>query len=770
MNRKRKSKAKSPKRRFYNLFFRMIALLAGLIIIIVAFLFLLVYAGAFGPLPGRGAISDISNEEASLVISSDGSIIGKYFAENRTNISREEIPEHLVQALVATEDKRFFSHRGYDTRSYMRVLVRSIFLGDRSGGGGSTLTQQLVKNLYGRDNTGWLSMPVNKIREVILAIRFEDVFSKEELLLLYLNSVPFGEDAYGIESAAQRFFGKPAFKLRVEESAVLVGMLKANTYFSPILNPENSRIRRNTVLQLMEDADYLDPAIADSLRGLPLTVSYSNLSLNPPAGYFVYQVRKQASDLLEEINQRSGRDYNLETDGLKIYTTLNLKLQKMAMESARKHLMGMQPKLDKELEAGGMRKLWYRTVERESPHPDKDLAKRNVSLFSWDGIITMNISHFDSIWYYRKMLNAAVFAVRPGTGEILSWVGGNHFRILPFDMVLSHRQIASAFKPVLYAAAIESGAMPCTYLENEEKSYPEYKDWKPENFDHRSTPDSTVALWYALSHSMNLPAVDLYFKTDPDSLAILGSRLKLPDFPEDAPSVALGTLDVSLYEIVRAFGAFAKDGMMAEPYMITRICDANDSVLYEHEKSETQRVMEAYTAQVVTAILQRAIDQGTGTALRNRYGIHSALAGKTGTAHNYSNAWFISYTPELVTGVWVGASTPDIHFSSASGSGSALALPVAAGLLKGAEKDPALKKEFLKPFQIPEYIYETMDCDPYRQKGADGFFRRLFGGKDKQEEIKKEPEKVQEAPKQDTLEKESGVKKFFKRIFNKKKK
>jgi len=749
--------------------FKVVALISGLIVLCIALLFLLVYAGVFGPLPGREAISDISNEEASLVFSSDGTIIGKYFAENRTNISREEIPEHLVQALVATEDKRFFTHKGYDTRSYMRVLVRSIFLGDRSGGGGSTLTQQLVKNLYGRENSGWLSMPVNKIREVILATRFEDVFSKEELLLLYLNSVPFGEDVYGIESAAQRFFGKPANMLKVEESAVLVGMLKANTYFSPVLNPENSEIRRNTVLNLMEDAGYLDPETSDSLRELPLVISYSNLSINPPAGYFIYQVRKQASGLLEEINQRSGRNYILETDGLKIYTTMNLKLQKMAMESARKHMKEMQNKLDKELEAGGIRKLWYRTMERESPHPDKDIAKRNVSLFSWDGIKTMNISHFDSIWYYRKMLNAAVFAIRPGTGEILSWVGGNHFRILPFDMVLSHRQIASAFKPVLYAAALESGATPCTYLENEEKSYPEYDDWRPENFDHRFTTDSTVALWYALAHSMNLPAVDLYFKTPSDSLAAMGSRLKLPDFPEDAPSVALGTLDVSLYEIVRAFGAFANDGMMTEPYMITRISDANDSILYESDKSETARVITEYSAQVITAILQRAINQGTGTALRNRYGIHCALAGKTGTAHNYSNAWFISYTPELVTGVWVGASTPDIHFSSANGSGSALALPVAAGLLKGTEKDPALKKEFLKPFQIPEYIYESMDCDPYRQKGADGFFRRLFGGKDKQEEIQEKPAKTDPAPKSDTIEKETGVKKFFKRLFKKKK-
>ncbi|MEI8225643.1 MAG: transglycosylase domain-containing protein [Bacteroidota bacterium] len=561
----------------------------------------MIYFGGFGLLPDKNALSAISNEEASLVFSSDSILIGKYFAQNRTNINWEQIPVHLKRALIATEDKRFFNHKGYDSRSYFRVLLKSILLGDNSGGGGSTLTQQLVKNLYGRNDFGFLSLPVNKIKEIIIASRIEDIYTKEELLLLYLNSVPFGEDVYGVESAAHRYFNKPASELNIEESAVLVGMLKANTYFNPQLNPENSLARRNLVLNLMEKEHYLTTESEDSLRKLPLKLNYENLNLKAPAGYFVYQVKKKTLELLDSI--KTGKGYNLEKDGLKIYTTLNMQVQEISSEAVKNHLVVMQKLLDKELESSRIKKQWYKKQKQDARAYDKDTLKREVKLFDWEGIQTKNISKLDSLWHYYKMLNASVLITNPKNGEVITWIGGNHFRTLPFDMVLSHRQIASAFKPVLYATALETGISPCLYLENKENKYPGYEDWEPQNFNHASTPDSTVALWYALAYSMNLPTVDLYFKVGRENLINTCNKLNFPHFTDDAPSNALGTLDLSLYEIVRAYGSFANKGQMNELVMINKITDADGNTLYIRESTESAKVFSTETSQVITAIL-----------------------------------------------------------------------------------------------------------------------------------------------------------------------
>ncbi len=591
----------SKKRKLLKIVLKYVFVFISSVILLIGLLFFLIYFGGFGLLPDKNALSAISNEEASLVFSSDSILIGKYFAQNRTNINWEQIPVHLKRALIATEDKRFFNHKGYDSRSYFRVLLKSILLGDNSGGGGSTLTQQLVKNLYGRNDFGFLSLPVNKIKEIIIASRIEDIYTKEELLLLYLNSVPFGEDVYGVESAAHRYFNKPASELNIEESAVLVGMLKANTYFNPQLNPENSLARRNLVLNLMEKEHYLTTESEDSLRKLPLKLNYENLNLKAPAGYFVYQVKKKTLELLDSI--KTGKGYNLEKDGLKIYTTLNMQVQEISSEAVKNHLVVMQKLLDKELESSRIKKQWYKKQKQDARAYDKDTLKREVKLFDWEGIQTKNISKLDSLWHYYKMLNASVLITNPKNGEVITWIGGNHFRTIPFDMVLSHRQIASAFKPVLYATALETGISPCLYLENKENKYPGYEDWEPQNFNHASTPDSTVALWYALAYSMNLPTVDLYFKVGRENLINTCNKLNFPHFTDDAPSNALGTLDLSLYEIVRAYGSFANKGQMNELVMINKITDADGNTLYIRESTESAKVFSTETSQVITAIL-----------------------------------------------------------------------------------------------------------------------------------------------------------------------
>jgi len=464
------------------------------VILLSVLFFFAVYAGIFGSLPNKATLAAISNQEATQVISSDNVLIGKYFAENRTNIAWEKLPDHLKNALIATEDKRFFTHKGYDIQSYFRVFFKSVLMGDNKGGG-STLTQQLVKNLYGRSNYSVLSLPVNKIKEIIIAARMENMFTKEELLLLYFNSVPFGENLFGVETASQRYFNKSASKLKVEESAVLVGLLKANTTFNPRLNPKNSLERRNMVLDLMGKQGYLTVNEADSLQKLPLKLNYENIALNAPAGYFVHQVKKKSLALLEDLKDENGKQYNLETDGLKIYTTLNMQVQKMATDGIKKHMATVQKVLDKELENNNFKKEWFKKQANASK---KDKEKRTIEVFDWNGVTTKKMSKIDSLWHYYKMLNAAVLITNPKNGAIITWVGGNDFRKLPFDMVQSHRQIASAFKPILYATAFENDFEPCNYLENVEKTYSEYDNWTPKNFDHKFTQDSTVRLPYGI--------------------------------------------------------------------------------------------------------------------------------------------------------------------------------------------------------------------------------------------------------------------------------
>ena len=731
-------------------------LVVSIVILLPGIFFLVVYFGAFGTLPDKKELSAISNEEASLVFSADNVLIGEYFAVNRTNIKWEEVPEHLKNALIATEDKRFFTHKGYDTRSYFRVFLKSILLSDKSGGGGSTLTQQLVKNLYGRDDFGILSMPVNKIKEIIIATRIENVYSKEELLSLYLNSVPFGDDVYGVETAAHRYFNKPARDLQVQESAVLVGLLKANTYFNPRLNPVNSLTRRNMVLSLMEKEHYLTADEADSLQNLPLQLSYENVSLEAPAGYFVHQVKQKTLALLQALNDKTGKEYNLEKDGLKIYTTLNLQVQEMATEAVKKQLTAMQPLLDKEL-SRNFKKQWYNKQKLKSQDYTQDIQKRKIEVFDWDGSHAKNISKIDSLWHYYKMLNAAVLITNPKNGAVISWIGGNHFNTLPFDMVLSHRQIASAFKPFLYATALENGFSPCTYLENEVNTYSGYEDWEPQNANYKSTPDSTVALWYALAHSMNLPTVDLYFKVGRENLMKTCNKLQFPKFTDDAPSIALGTLDLSLYEIVRAYSAFANQGRMNELVMINKITDAKGNILYLNKQTAPVNVFSIETSQMITAMLQEVISQGTGTRIRSTYGIRAELAGKTGSAQNYSDAWFVAYTPDMVVGTWVGARTPDVHFYSGNGSGASLALPVVGNIIRGIENDDQLRREFLTLFTFFSIDKSTMQCEPFLQKGVKGFFNRLFKGKDEKANNSRNADKKEKKNKEE--------KSFFKKLF-----
>ena len=739
-------------------------LLSGiLLVILILGVFLgMIFTGAFGPLPSTEELANLKDENATLVYSSDNVLIGKIFSKNHTQVNREVLPQHLIDALICTEDVRFYQHNGIDNRSLMRVIIKSIIMGNRSSGGGSTITQQLAKNLYGREDFGLLTLPVNKIREAIIAVRLEEVYSKDDILLLYLNMVPFGEEVFGIEAAANRYYNKNASELEIDEAAMLVGLLKGNTYYHPRLNPERAFERRNLVLQLMNEEGKIDNETYQEQILLPLDLDYSNLSYEGPAQYFLFQVEKKAREILNNLENKSDLEYDIERDGLIITTTLDSRLQTLARKAVRKQLTRMQEVFNRDPQVKnkktGLNDLFDNTI----------LEKRE--LWSWDGIEVQEMTKLDSAWHYESMLNSGVLILEPETGDVKAWVGGNHFRYLPYDLVLAKRMIASSFKPVLYAAAIVDGKSPCDYLDNEEKVYEEYENWAPKNYDGSSGDETSM--WYALVHSLNIPTVDLYFKTGHKNLEDMCSVLEIEENPADNPSVALGTMNISLYEATRIYATFANQGQMHQPAMISRITTSDGEVIYAKPDSPGNKVIDKDVANTITAMLQRAINEGTGASIRGQFGIRSDLAGKTGTSQEYSDAWFFSYTPDFACGVWVGARNPGIHFSTGSnGSGSALALPIAGNIIRDIESQTELKRAYLGPIRISSNYTEMMECEGTRTKGAwNRFFESLFK-KNKEKGEDKEGNKKGKTKDDSTEVKQDGkVKKFFKKLFKKKEK
>nr|MDQ3102044.1 penicillin-binding transpeptidase domain-containing protein [Bacteroidota bacterium] len=413
-------------------------------------------------------------------------------------------------------------------------------------------------------------------------------------------------------------------------------------------------------------------------------------------------------------------------DGLRVNTTLDPELQRAAHNAVHKHLAVMQPKLDAELRQRKVRAGWEKehatTAGRWS-----DVTKQPREIYDHKSKRVDPLSYRDSLWHYHKMLNGAVFIMDPSNGAVRAWVGGNDHRFLPYDLVQAKRSIASTIKPVIYAAAIEGGMDPCTYLDNEKRTYGEFEDWAPDNFD-RDTVGGEVAMWYALARSMNRPTVDLYFRTGVDTISNMFKALGLPVKNLDKPAVALGASDISLFEIVPAYGAFAKQGKRIAPQLITSITDAKGTVLYKAKPLKPRQVIAERTAMEVTAMLQKAIDEGTGVALRNRYGIASSIAGKTGTSQNYSDAWFVAYTPGIVIGTWVGAFDPEIHFNSTNGTGTQLALPIAGMVLKEIETKSALRKRYFLPFSRSDEIEIDLDCEPRRFPNAlERLMQDVFG-------------------------------------------
>lgn len=653
-----------------------------------------VYAGLWGSLPDYAELRNIRNYEASELYSDDGELIGKYYIENRTNVNYNTISPHAVQALIATEDVRFYEHKGIDKISLFRVFFKTLLLGDRSSGGGSTISQQLAKNLYPREEQQVKFMPVVKLREIFTAYRLEKLYTKDEILTLYLNTVSFGERTFGIESAAQKYFSTSASDLTLPQAATLIGMLKGPSRYNPQLHPERALQRRNTVINQMIKYDFLPEEAGEKYKDTELALQYKAIEhYSGLAPYLREKIRQDAVKIIDAYNASHLTDYNLYKDGLILTTTLDAEMQHYAEEAVEKHMKKLQEQF---YTHWGEREPWQnhpqileQAIRSSAPYlslqsqglSDKEIRvamsrKKPILVYSpFQGETRMEMSAIDSIKHYLKLLHPGMIAIEPLTGKVKVWVGGLDYKYFQYDQVTASRQVGSIFKPVVYSAAIHNGARLDAYYKNEQKTYEEYDNWSPRNSNNDYTGYYTLK--GALSQSINTIAVEVLLQTGIEKVLLharnLGLKADLPSYP----SLALGVADIALNEMVIPYTVFAGNGKAASPYYLAEIKDREGNILYKAPEPQIKEVLPSSEAILMSDILSAVVNEGTGRRLRSVYGLTNDIAGKTGTTQNQADGWFIGYTPQLVVGVRVGANDMNIHFNSTSlGQGANMALPI----------------------------------------------------------------------------------------------
>ncbi len=721
----------------------------GLVVIcsftIALIIFILsIYFGVWGSLPSKKELSDFQYQRASEVYTADSVLIGKYYIYDRQPIPYENLPQHLLDALIAIEDERFFNHSGIDYPSLFRVAIKTILMRNESSGGGSTLTQQLAKNLFPRKERETKNIAINKIKEMIIASRLEAIYSKEEILTHYLNTVSFGGNTFGIESASLKFFNKRAINLRVEEAATLVGMLKATYGYNPRIFPEKGFYRRNLVLQSMAKNNFLTDVERDSIMKIPLKLVYKEFDHNDGiAPYFREEVRKQLQNW-NRVEKEKGNDYNIYTSGLKIYTTLDHKMQILAEEAVVKHLKSLQKKFEKSYGSNAPwmknKKLIEKLVRRTPTYrklkasgwTEKEIMdslnqKRRMELVDWDGKITVEASTIDSVSHYMKFLNTGSLAIDPTNGAVRTWIGGINYKYYKYDHISqSKRQVGSTFKPIVYTAALEKGIAPCTYFSAQEVEYKNLEGWSPSNSSKKDEVYLNYSMEEALSNSVNTVAVKVLEKTGILETIRQANKMGITTKLPNKPSLALGTGEIQLDQLAGAYASYVNNGRPVEPYLIQTITDKKDSVLTVFEpKVDEKKAFSDENRQIMIQMMKSTIENGTASRIRSTYKLGNALAGKTGTTQNNKDAWFVALTPKLVHVTWVGLDNHEIGFkNTALGQGANAALPIFAlwyqKLNQDSSFDAITKTEFERP---EETVIQKLDCQPIKR---DGFFKRLF--------------------------------------------
>ena len=749
--------------KFFVIFWSVV--LVGIIGVFV--FFWLISAGKLGFMPTFEELENPNNRFASEVYFADGPIMNRYFEkENRKYIEYREIPQSVIDALIATEDVRFYDHSGVDVRGLFRV-AKGLLTANTSAGGGSTISQQLAKMLFPRESDlNVFELAIRKFREWVIAVRLEKSYTKEEILTMYLNKYDFLNLAVGISSAADIYFQVPLDSLKVEQAAMLIGMAKNSSYYNPVRRPELTLNRRNVVLSQMYKYDKITREECDSLKKLPLGLNFKRVDHKEGlATYFREYLRlfmtankpdrKRYRDLSQfrldsivwETNplygwckknvKVDGSHYDLYSDGLKIYTTLDSRMQKYAEEAVREHLsQDLQPLFDKEkvkklrppfsndMTPAEIEEVLDRSIRQSERY--RVLSKQGMSfdeirktfdqplemqVFTWSGIRDTVMTPLDSIKHYKSFFRSGFMVMQPQTGYIKAYVGGPDYRYFMYDMVSAgKRQVGSTIKPILYTLAMQEGLGPCDKVPNIPQTFilPTGEPWSARGGTKRQ--GEMVTLRWGLANSENNISAWVLKQFTPEAVAQMAHKMGITSFIDPVPSVFLGTAEITVKEMVAAYSIFANKGVYNSPLPVYRIEDKYGNVLQEF-RPESREVITENTAYLMCNLLEGVVTGGTGVRLRYKYKLMNPMGGKTGTTQKHADGWFIGVTPDLVGGVWVGAEDRSIHFQNlANGQGASMALPIWAKFLLKAYADPRLKMSD-RPFDRPAGINKRLDCD-----------------------------------------------------------
>ena len=749
--------------KFFVIFWSVV--LVGIIGVFV--FFWLISAGKLGFMSTFEELENPNNRFASEVYFADGPIMNRYFEkENRKYIEYREIPQSVIDALIATEDVRFYDHSGVDVRGLFRV-AKGLLTANTSAGGGSTISQQLAKMLFPRESDlNVFELAIRKFREWVIAVRLEKSYTKEEILTMYLNKYDFLNLAVGISSAADIYFQVPLDSLKVEQAAMLIGMAKNSSYYNPVRRPELTLNRRNVVLSQMYKYDKITREECDSLKKLPLGLNFKRVDHKEGlATYFREYLRlfmtankpdrKRYRDLSQfrldsivwETNplygwckknvKVDGSHYDLYSDGLKIYTTLDSRMQKYAEEAVREHLsQDLQPLFDKEkvkklrppfsndMTPAEIEEVLDRSIRQSERY--RVLSKQGMSfdeirktfdqplemqVFTWSGIRDTVMTPLDSIKHYKSFFRSGFMVMQPQTGYIKAYVGGPDYRYFMYDMVSAgKRQVGSTIKPILYTLAMQEGLGPCDKVPNIPQTFilPTGEPWSARGGTKRQ--GEMVTLRWGLANSENNISAWVLKQFTPEAVAQMAHKMGITSFIDPVPSVFLGTAEITVKEMVAAYSIFANKGVYNSPLPVCRIEDKYGNVLQEF-RPESREVITENTAYLMCNLLEGVVNSGTGVRLRYKYKLTNPMGGKTGTTQQHADGWFIGVTPDLVGGVWVGAEDRSIHFQNlANGQGANMALPIWAKFLQKAYADSGLKMSG-RPFDRPAGISKRLDCD-----------------------------------------------------------
>ncbi len=761
------------RKRIVKWFWIIITVPIALIVIMLALVW------GFADIPSFEELENPDSKLATQIIAEDGEILNTFHIENRSYVSYEDLAPSLVQAAVATEDVRFYRHSGIDFVSLARVLFKTLLLGDRDQGGGSTITQQLAKTLYPRDDIGGnavsrrVKMVWTKLKEWITAVKLERDYTKNEILDMYMNAVFFGSNAYGIKAAAQTFYGKLPSELYVEESAMLVGMVNAPTRYNPVLNPDKALSRRNFVIGQMTRAGYLDKHDRDSLTQLPILLSYRVQDHNAGiAPYFRDMIRRtmtakepkpssysQYEDYVVDSLQwadnplygwliknpkSDGTLYNLDKDGLRIYTTINYKMQQYAEEAVREHLgKDLQPTFDRTLKWKTNRpfstnvdqatidrimrqaRRWsdrYRMMKArgasEAEIQRSFNEKTAMRIFTWGdkGYIDTVMTPNDSIRYYKSILRVGFCVIEPVTGHVKAYVGGPNYNYFKYDNLRQgKRQVGSTIKPFLYTLAMQEGRSPCEKVTNVPQTFivgegPE-DTWTPQSTDRDEWIGQTVTLKWGLTKSSNNISAYLMKQFGPAAMVQMMRKMGIRSYVPEVPSLCVGSCDIAPFEMISAFNTFPSRGVYVEPLFVTRIEDNLGNVVGEFTNHKREAISEQ-TAFLMENLMEGVVNSGTAVRLRLKYELKGDIGGKTGTTNDQSDGWFIGYTPTLTAGGWVGGEDRQVHFDNLSlGGGANMALPIWGIFMSKVMKDGTLGVSEYDRFIAPAGMHLDLNCD-----------------------------------------------------------